>query len=102
MRSAAADHAVTALSTYHLLVELIYDGRAGSIPELEPIEPIDVVLLVDALSQRTHQDHGSDVAAWCRWFVEFDEQATESQKTTIKMLKAWRDRDEGFVKPDRR
>ena len=72
----------------HLLVELLKEGKAANLPELAPLEPIDIDLIVATLRQRTGQDHlGRDFASWYHWFMQNYRDAGEHERQTLRLMK---------------
>ena len=54
------------VSVYYLILELLDHGETGLLPELEPINPLD---LLSELRLRTGVDKGEDPRAWAYWFI---------------------------------
>lgn len=57
------------IGNYHLLYELLKNGRGNLYPELEPIE---LHKIVNLLKNRSGEDYGSDQEKWINWFLESD------------------------------
>jgi hypothetical protein len=81
----------------HLLVELIHEGKAETIPELVQFEPIETATLVSILSSRTGKNFGPDVDAWCRWFTDECQTATAHEKETLTVVKNLADTTRYYV-----
>jgi hypothetical protein len=73
------------VSTMHLIIELIYSGRAELIPELLPDEPFDPEAIASELERRTEQMFGLDSKRWVEWF-NASTSATPSEKETLGTL----------------
>jgi hypothetical protein len=74
----------TDVSTFHLMIELIYSGKAEIVPELSPFEPFEPSAIVSELEARTREEFGMDVARWIGWFMASS--ATQSDKETLELL----------------
>ena len=79
------------------MVEIIYDGNAQIISEIEGLEPFDVAQLFSEIRQRSACDFGSDVDSWCNWFLSDCEEVTEETRITFMMLKRNKEQTDYFV-----
>jgi hypothetical protein len=71
----------------HLLVQLLKEGRAAILPDLAPLEPIDIDLIVATLRQRTGQDHlGRDFPSWYCWFMQHYRDASEHERQSLRLM----------------
>lgn len=70
----------------HLLIELLKEGRAETIPELAPFEPIEIDTLLAELQKRTGVAHGKDANAWCTWYCEDYADASKHDRETLRLI----------------
>jgi hypothetical protein len=84
---------VEKMSDYHLLYELLKEGRGDLDAELEPI---DVGEIARVLKARTGKDFGQDVEAWVAWFLDA-ERLTPQDKTNLGRIKKLVDMERKFV-----
>lgn len=88
---------LAAVSTYHLMIELIYDGKAEIVPEVAIFEPFDVNEILAVLRLRANSDFGSDTQAWVSWFLDSKGVATERERETFRLLKKSKDQNDRFI-----
>jgi hypothetical protein len=74
-------------SLLQLVLELMKGGKAGVIPELAALEPIEIDAIVEVLSARSGTSFGHDTDAWCRWFVEECDTVSEEDKKILALAK---------------
>ena len=74
------------VSTLELLIELMYDGQSGLVPDLKDLEPIPVADLVDALVLRAGQDVGLDFDSWYQWYLGDGSPAAAEGKDILENL----------------
>lgn len=85
-------------STYHLIIELMYHGKAEIIDETASLEPIGVEEIVDVLKKRSNADYGEDFDAWFDWFMKTKGTATEEEKENLKVMKTFKEQNEYYAK----
>jgi hypothetical protein len=86
------------ISDYHLLYELLKDGRGDLYAELEPIE---VRHIMDVLRTRTGKDFGSDASAWVDWFLESGRLSAQD-RTNLDRIKKLVDMERKFERDQKR
>jgi hypothetical protein len=84
-------------TTFQLLVELLNDGNAEIIPELQPVEPINIDSLLIELRQRTGMDHGVTFDAWYKWFMEEVNVSTEHDRYMLRLAKESVERQRFYI-----
>lgn len=85
------------ITTYHLIIELIYKGKAEIIPEIESLEPFDTNEIKATLQSRTQKDFGDDVDKWIDWFMESKDSSTDIERETIRLLKNFKDQNDFYI-----
>lgn len=85
------------ITTYHLMIELIYEGRAEIIPELEILEPFDIKEIRATLQSRAQKNFGTDLDKWIDWFMGSEGIATDSERETFRLLKEFKDQNDYYV-----
>jgi hypothetical protein len=73
-------------SILHLLIELLKDGKA-EIPELAPLEPINLDQVVATLRRKAGVDLGRDFESWYRWFTQDYNDAALHERETLRLIK---------------
>jgi hypothetical protein len=73
-------------SILHLLIELLKDGKA-EIPELAPLEPINLCQVVATLHRKAGVDLGKDFETWYRWFTQEYNGAALHERETLQLMK---------------
>lgn len=81
------------IRSYHLVCELLEDGKANLYPDLEPIE---IRHIVEELKNRTGKDYGNDVSGWVSWFVESNA-LSEPDKTNLARIKRLMDMEGKYI-----
>ena len=71
-------------STYHLIVELLCDGKAEALPDIEPIE---IEEIVRELEERSDQSFGRSAEQWVEWFITSEEFGTEYERRNVALIK---------------
>ena len=89
------DRPPNSLSTYHLMFELLHDGKGHLYPNLEPF---DVKSICDELQKRTGQNLGSDTESWVEWFLASTDAATPDERATIATVQRIRKIEEESLK----
>ena len=85
-------------SVLHLMIELLKEGKAGIIPELSPLEPIDVDVVISTLSQKTGVDHGRAFERWYPWFMEDCKDVAEHDRESLAIIKRLVDAKKKYVR----
>ena len=85
-------------TTLELLIELMYAGKSGIVPDLQALEPISVDDIVSALESR-HAGHlGSSFDTWYAWFQGPSSPATKEDRDTLFRLKDFKDKSDPLFK----
>lgn len=84
-------------STLHLLVELMYDGKAEIIPELAAIEPIEPEAIRKALIHRAGKNCGPNFDDWYKWFLETDQTGKHGDRKTLKRMSEFKEKNDYFI-----
>ena len=74
---------ISELSTYHLLVELLYCGKGGIHPQLEPI---NTNTLLAELRTRAGKDLGDEPRTWIAWFLLSTTEGSSEEKGSIQTI----------------
>ena len=74
------ENQLRAVSTYHLIFELLHDGKGNLYSDIEPINPKSIL---DELRDRLGQDLGSKVEPWVEWFLASTEAGNPDELGTI-------------------
>jgi len=85
-------------TTLELLIELMYEGKSGIVPELGPLEPIPVEALAELLGSRHNQRLGTSFEAWNNWFQGPGSPASKEDRETLERLKDFKDRTDPLFK----
>jgi hypothetical protein len=80
-----------------LLIEMLKQGKAGTIPSLAPFEPIDLADIERELKRRTGKDLGPRFEVWYDWFINECPNATASEREALRLIRSFRERDEHFA-----
>jgi hypothetical protein len=75
------------ISTRDLLIELMYGGSCGILPELSPREPFLIESLVAELESRSGKSFGVDLRAWVDWYVLEDSHSDSDRNTLTEMYR---------------
>lgn len=86
------------LSTLELLIELMYDGQSGLVPDLKNLEPIPVADLVDALVVRANQDVGLDFDSWYQWYLGDSSPAAAEEKDILQNLLTFKRETDAIIR----
>lgn len=70
-----------AISTCHLVFELLHDGEGKIHPELEPIRT-DAIIHV--LRRRHGHDAAADAESWAKWFLASPNVGAPDERDSIK------------------
>lgn len=85
------------LTTYHLIIELLYKGKAEIIPEIEALEPFEINEIKAILRSRAQKDFGDDIDKWVDWFMESKDKSTDTERETIRLLKNFKDQNDFYI-----
>ncbi len=85
------------VSTFHLMVELLYNGQAEIISEVEHLEPFNIEDILNELRVRSDTNLDDDVEKWCSWFLLDCEEISDEKKATFKMIKENKGQTDYFV-----
>lgn len=85
------------ISTYHLVIELMYEGKAEIIPEIKGLEPFDVKEILQALRKRSGEDFGDTYDRWSNWFLETEDVASKYEKNTLEHLREFKKKNDYYV-----
>lgn len=72
------------LSTFHLIYELLYDGRAETHPNLEPFKIDDLIV---ALEKNTGHAFGNNPERWADWFSNDRSAGTSKEKESLRTIR---------------
>ena len=86
------------LSTLELLIELMYDGQSGLVPDLKELEPIPVADLADALVLRADQDVGLDFDSWYQWYLSDSSPAAAEEKDILENLLTFKRETDAIIR----
>lgn len=67
-------------SVYFLLLELLNNGEAGLLPEIEPLTADEITA---ELERRTGNKFGLDLKSWARWFLGSKEFGSEMERANF-------------------
>jgi hypothetical protein len=84
---------VAEISTYHLLFEMLKEGRGDLYPQLEPI-PLDVIAA--ALAARTGKNFGTDAERWITWFLK-GKILSENDRANLSRIKKLVDMERKYI-----
>lgn len=73
----------SSLSNYHLLFELLHDGKGNIHPELEPI---DTKLIIDTLEERAGRAFKDNINDIIDWFMLTEGVASEKERVGISTV----------------
>ena len=85
------------LSTLHLLIELMYQGKAEIIDEIIHFEPFSISEILEILRERAGEDYGQNFDDWFNWFMHTSDVGTQKEKENLRLLKSNKDRDDYYV-----
>ena len=85
------------ITTYHLIIELIYKGKAEIIPEVESLEPFEINEIKAILQSRAQKDFGDNINQWVDWFIESKDESTDAERETIRLLKKFKDQNDFYI-----
>ncbi len=71
------------LSIFHLIYELLYEGRGGIHPNLEPLGSNELIV---ALKQRTGHAFGDNPERWAEWFLNDQGAGTEKERRSLRTI----------------
>ncbi len=71
------------MSNYHLLFELLHDGKGDIFPDLEPIDTKQIIRI---LEKRSNKSFGADVNRIVNWFMLAEGAATDEDKENIRTV----------------
>ena len=86
------------VSTLELLIELMYDGQSGLVPNLKDLEPIPVADLIDALVLRADQDVGLDFDSWYQWYLSDGSPAAAEEKDILENLLTFKRETDAIIR----
>lgn len=92
------DFSLKSVPTLQLLIELMYDGRCGFIPNLHGHEPLDISAIGAALRERTGADCGDDFEDWYDWFMAQTERSTAEERAILHTMKHSKQRQDYFLR----
>ena len=81
-------------TTLELLIELMYAGKSGIVPDLQALEPISVDEIVSTLETRHANRPGSSFEAWYAWFQSPSSPGTQDERDTLMRLKDFKDKSD--------
>lgn len=85
------------ISTYHLIIELMYQGKAEIIDQIAHLEPFDVQEIVAVLKMRSNADYGKDFNAWFDWFMKTDGTATKDEKENLATMRTFKEQNDYYA-----
>jgi len=68
------------------------------IPELLPLEPIDIDLTISVLRQKTGVDHGREFERWYSWFMEEWKGGGEYDRESLAIVKRLVDAERKYAR----
>jgi hypothetical protein len=71
------------VSVYYLLIELLNNGSAGLMPEIEPLVEEDIMF---ELERRTGKSYGSQKDEWGKWFIRSTDCGTELERANLMIF----------------
>jgi hypothetical protein len=83
------------LSTYHLIYELLHDGKGNLYPEIEPISPRSIF---DVLWHRHGRQIGDNVKSCVEWFLHTPKAGSQNERGTIATVARIRNIEEESVR----
>lgn len=90
------------VSTLHLLVELLYEGKSGLIPELERYEPIDLTKVCSELAERSGTTSlTNSPQQWLDWYLESSLLSDKDRNTLVEMIQ-FKKKNDAFLQRFRR
>ena len=72
------------LTNYHLIFELLHDGKGDLFPDIEPIDTNDIIKI---LEERSNKSFGADVKKIVKWFMLAEGVATDEDKENMRTIK---------------
>jgi len=84
------------VSTFHLMIELLYEGNAQIISEIESMEPFDMKELLSELRQRSGNDFDDNIDMWCDWFLS-DSNSDDEVCSAFSLLKRNKEQTDYYV-----
>jgi hypothetical protein len=81
------------ISNYHLLYELLKEGRGELYPELEPLSQESIAAVLRA---RTGKDFGRDADRWIEWFLA-GQMLSDQDKTNLERIRKLADMERKYV-----
>ena len=85
-------------TTLELLIELMYAGKSGIVPELQALEPISVEEIVSVLESRHKQHLGNNFESWNSWFQGQSSPGPQEDRETLLRLKDFKDKSDPLFK----
>jgi len=85
-------------SVLQLMIEFLKEGKAGIFPELLPLEPIDIDLVISMLRQKTGIDHGKEFERWYAWYMEDWKNVGEHDRESLAIVKRLVDAERKYAR----
>jgi hypothetical protein len=71
------------LTNYHLIFELLHDGKGDLFPDIEPIDTKNIIRI---LEERSNKSFGADVKKIIKWFMLAEGVATDEDKENMRTI----------------
>ena len=74
---------IKSLSSYHLIFELLYDGKGNIHPDIEPIDTKEIIKILECRANRVF---GTDVKKIVDWFLNTEGVASSEEIEGISIV----------------